>query len=85
MNTSTTSYHFKIITSDEIMEVFGTVMSRTPESIVLDLWCPEEPRLNQRITTTNSNIPETVENLLRKEIEQFMPKGNGFSIQYLAY
>lgn len=64
------SYHFEITTSEKTMEVFGTVMSRTPESVVLDLWCPEEPRLNQKITTTIDDIPKTVETLLRKNLEQ---------------
>ncbi len=63
------SYHFEITTSEKTMEVFGTVMSRTPESVVLDLWCPEEPRLNQKITTTIESIPKTVETLIHNNFE----------------
>ena len=85
MCTITTSYHFEIITSNEIMEVFGTVMSRTPEGIVLDIWCPEEPRLNYRITTTKANIPKMMEALLGEDLERILPADSCFSILYLSY
>lgn len=84
MCTITTSYHFKITTSDAILEVFGTVMFRASDGIVLDLWCPEEPRLNQRITTTNADIPQAIETLLQENLKQMIPTEN-YSIQYLSY
>lgn len=79
-----TSYHFKITTSDAILEVFGTVMYRISEGVVLDLWCPEEPRLNQRTTTTNTDIPQVIETLLRESLNQMMSVEN-YSIRYLSY
>lgn len=85
MCTISTSYHFKITTSNEIMEVFGTVMSRTAEGVVLDIWCPEEPRLNHRITTATTDIPKEVETLLREDLEKTLPSGRCFSIRYLSY
>jgi hypothetical protein len=85
MNRSKTSYHFKIIASDVVMEVFGTVMSRTPEGIVLDIWCPEEPRLNHRITLAVTNIPQMLEDWLRDNLETILPSGNCFALRYLLY
>ena len=85
MCTITTSYHFEIITSNEIMEVFGTVMSRTPEGIVLDIWCPERPCLNHRITTTKANIPQLMDALLRDNLAAILPSESCFSLRYLPY
>ena len=85
MCTITASYHFKITTSDEIMEVFGTIMSHTPEGYVLDLWCPEEPRLNHRITLTTTDIPQAIEALLQNDLETILPLGSRFLIRYLSY
>jgi hypothetical protein len=82
---SPTSYHFKIITSDEIMEVFGTVMSRSSENIDIDLWCPEEPRLNFKVTLTTANIPQMLEDLLRDNLAAILPSGSSFSLSYLPY
>lgn len=48
MCTMATSYHYEIITSERIMHVFGTVMSHSDESVLMDLWCPEEPCLTQK-------------------------------------
>lgn len=64
------SYRFEIATAERTLEVFGTVMSRTSEGVMLDLWCPEEPCLNQKITTIIDDIPKTVEALLRENLEQ---------------
>ena len=66
----TSSYRFEIATSEKTLEVFGTVMSRTPKGVVLDLWCPEEPRLNQKITTTIEDIPKVVETILHDNLEK---------------
>ena len=85
MTNCPTSYHFEITTPDEIMEVFGTVMSHSPEGVVLDLWCPEEPCLNHRITTTGENIPQVVKTLLQDDLAKMLPEKNGFSIRYLPY
>ena len=72
MGPSKSSYRFEIATSEKTLEVFGTVMSRTPEGVVLDLWCPEEPRLNQKITTTIIDIPKAVEYLLHENLEKIL-------------
>ena len=85
MSRSKTSYHFEITTSDAIMEVFGTVMSYTPEGIVLDIWCPEEPRLNHRITTKNDNNPQTIEALLHEDLKQMNLTENNYLIHCLSY
>ena len=84
MSKPQTSYHFKITTSERIMHVFGTVMSHSDEGVHIDLWCPEEPRLNQRITTTNADIPQAIETLLLENLKQMIPTEN-YSIQYLSY
>lgn len=84
MNQTKTSYHFKITTSEEIIHVFATVMSHADEETLLDLWCPEEPRLNQRITTMRSGIPQALETMLCENLNQIMPAGS-YSIRYLSY
>lgn len=84
MNQTKTSYHFKITTSEEIIHVFATVMSHADEETLLDLWCPEEPRLNQRITATCASIPQSIETMLYENLNQIMPAGS-YSIRYLLY
>ena len=83
MPTVTTSYNFKITTSERILFIFGTVMSRTDEGILIDLWCPEEPCLSQRITVARENIREAVKAVLRERLEGLCASEKPFSIQSL--
>lgn len=84
MSQSKTSYHFEITNSEEIIHVFATIMSHSHDETLMDLWCPEEPRLNQRITTMHSDIPQAIETMLFNNLNQIMPAGS-YSIRYLSY
>ena len=83
MRIVTTSYNFKITTSERIMYVFGTIMFRTDEGTLLDLWCPEETCLSQRITVDNENIAEAVKAVLRESLEVLCASDMPFSIESL--
>lgn len=78
----TTSYNFKITTSERIMYVFGTVMSWSDEGTLVDLWCPEEPCLSQRITVTQEGVLEAIKTLLRERLEQVCAFEKPFSFQF---
>lgn len=83
MRIVTTSYNFKITTSERIMYVFGTIMFRTDEGTLIDLWCPEETCLSQRITVAHENIAEAVKTVLRESLEGLCVSDKPFSIEAL--
>ncbi len=81
----TTSYHFEITTSERIMNVFGTVMSHTDVSVLVDLWCPEESCFTQRVNVYHQDIREVVEALIQeKMVKSFFSEGK-FVIRLLSY
>ena len=65
------------------MFVFGTVMYHTGEETVVDLWCPEEPRLTKKITVGQEDIGDALKTLLRKHLEGLYATETPFSIEYL--
>ena len=83
MRMNTTSYNFKITTSERIMFVFGTVMSRSDEGTLIDLWCPEEPCLTKKITVEQEDIGDALNALLREHLEGLYATETPFSIEYL--
>lgn len=85
MRTITTFYHFKITTSERIMHAFGTVMSHSDEGVLIDLWCPEEPRLTQRVFVSHQNIREAFEALIREQMKKTLFLEREFTIQLLSY
>lgn len=82
---SQTSYHCEITTSEKTMHVFGTVMSHSDEGVLIDLWCPEEPCLAQKVIVSQYNIQETVEELLRERMERLIASDSPYTIQLLSY
>ena len=80
---NTTSYNFKITTSERIMFVFGTVMSRSDEGTLIDLWCPEEPCLTKKITVEQEDIGDALKALLREHLEGLYAAETPFSIEHL--
>mgnify|MGYP007069834246 CR=1 FL=1 len=84
MCTNTTSYHFKITTSERIMHVFGTVMSHSDEGVVMDLWCPEEPCLTQRTIVIQQDMGGAIQVLLRECLERKFGLENLVSIKLLS-
>ncbi len=85
MSTITTSYHFEITTSERIMHVFGTVMSHSDESIMIDLWCPEEPRMTQRVNISHQDVRKAIEALLQERMEKTFISEGEFAIRFLSY
>ena len=84
MSKPQTSYHFKITSSERIMHVFGTVMSHSDEGVHIDLWCPEEPCLTQRIIVTQQDIGGVIEALLRECLDRSFGLENLVSIKLLT-
>ena len=83
MHIVTTSHNFEIATSERILFIFGTIMFHTDEGTLIDLWCPEEPCLSQRITVDNENIAEAVKAVLRESLEVLCASDMPFSIESL--
>ena len=77
---SQTSYHFEITTSERIIHVFGTIMSHSDEGVLIDLWCPEEPCLTQRINISKQDIGGAIEALLQDCLEKAFISERPFSI-----
>ena len=84
MHTITTSYHFKITSSERIMHVFGTVMSRSDEGTWVDIWCPEEPSLTQRIRVSHQDIQDAIELSVRERMEKAFTSEKPFSFLSLV-
>ena len=84
MHTITTSYHFEITTSKRAMHVFGTVMSHSDEGTWVDIWCPEEPSLTQRIRVSHQDIWGAVEVLVRERMETAFASEKPFSFRCLV-
>ena len=85
MCTMATSYHYEIITSERIMHVFGTVMSHSDESVLMDLWCPEEPCLTQKVNVACHNIRENVEVLIQERMRSLFVAERMYTISCISY
>lgn len=82
MGLSEAYYNFKITSSERIMYVFGTVMSHSDEGILVDLWCPEEPGLSQRIMIAQEDVLEAIKTMLRERMEQVCASEKPFFVQF---
>ena len=67
------------------MHVFGTTMSHSDEGVLIDLWCPEEPCLTQRVNVSYQDIRETIKALIRAQMEKIFDSERVFSVQFLLY
>jgi hypothetical protein len=85
MYTITTFYHFEITTSERVINVFGTVMFHTDVSVLVDLWCPEEPYFTQRAEFSSQETQHAIEALIQKKMVKSCFSEGKFVIRLLSY
>lgn len=66
------------------MHVFGTVMLRSEEGVLVDLWCPEEPCLTQGVIVAHQDIGGAIENLLQECMEKSFVSEKPYTIRVLS-
>lgn len=79
-----TTYQFEIVTPERIMSVFGTVMSHSGDGVLIDLWCPDEPRFSQRSIISNSGIREGIETLIKYTMEKLFFSEDSYTIKLIS-